>query len=80
MFVYRCPLSESVLSVALCRSVYSAVRLCSRRPPQQTQDVNPMLGYCWPTVYDAEMPNIGSTCRVWRHAECGPASQKAGQH
>ena len=56
MLVYLCPLSKSVLSVTpppFCLSV-QRLPLCSRRPPQQTRVGDPMLGWCWPTVYDAE--------------------------
>ena len=42
----------------------------------QTQDIDQMSGYCWPTVYDAEQ----TSAQYWRHAECGPASQTAGRN
>ena len=48
----------------------------------ETQDVDRMLDKCWPTVYDAE-PTLAQywvPCRARRNAECGPASQTAGQH
>ena len=33
-----------------------------------------------PQTLSQHQPSIGLPCRVWRHAECGPASQTAGQH
>ena len=46
----------------------------------QTRDVDPMAGYFWPTLYDAE-PTLAQYCVTMSClAECGPASQTAGQH
>ena len=42
MLVYLCPLSESVLSVWLCSGFY--LQAGEARLPQQTRDVDPMLG------------------------------------
>ena len=44
------------------------------------------LTQCWanvgplPTRLSQHYPSTGIPCRVWRHAECGTASQTAGQH
>ena len=44
------------------------------------------LTQCWAnvgppsTMLSQHQPSIGLPCRVWRHAEYGPALQTVGQH
>ena len=50
MLVYLSPLSLSTQFVSV-RSLHLYVPFISGG---QTRDVNPILGYYWPTVYDAD--------------------------
>ena len=57
MLVYLCPLSLSAQFVSvhsLCLYVPFISASAFYRAGCQTQKVDPMFGYCWPTVYDAE--------------------------
>ena len=46
--------------------MYSPKHLCVRHCSHQAQDVDPMLVYCWPTVYDAgptiNQPLVSVSC------------------
>ena len=78
MLVYLCPLG--------LYSQFVSVRFSRLYVPfisgGQTRHVDPMLSNVSPpsTTLTQHYPSIGSPCRVWRPAECGPASQTASPH
>ena len=78
MLVYLCPLSLFAQFVPV-RSLRLYVPFISGG---QTREMT----QCWANVgppsteLPQHYPSIGLPFCVWRHAECGPASQTAGQH
>ena len=62
--IYRTGISS--MQVFLCKKYISAVRIKQRlnvlQTSQKTQDVDPMLVECWPTIYDA-----GPTLNQYSH-------------
>ena len=57
MLVYLCPLSLSAQFVSVCSPCLYVPFISGG----QKRDVVTMLGYCWPTVYDAD-PTLAQYC------------------